>query len=39
MGFRPGIAQHLKRMDERLFAVKPMGLRLSSEAAAVARAA
>jgi propionate CoA-transferase len=39
MGFRPGIAQHLKRMDERLFGVKPMGLRLSSEAAAVARAA
>jgi propionate CoA-transferase len=38
MGFRPGIAERLKRMDVRLFGSKPMGLRLATEAAA-ARAA
>lgn len=38
MGFRPGIAERLKRMDVRLFGPKPMGLRLST-AASAARAA
>lgn len=38
MGFRPGVAERLKRMDVRLFGTKPMGLRLSAETAA-ARAA
>ena len=33
MDFRPGIAQDLKRMDERLFGVAPMGLRLSAATA------